>query len=79
MQSQSAVLKAVETKNQGTLTLTKSVSHKYGRLKSGRGTIKTVVTYSVYLVHADHVQDLHFTPSKASALRMFKSYVNFLC
>lgn len=68
---------AVAGKLPGTLKLVQSVQHRHARLASGRGTIKTTVTYSVYLLVLDEGQDpcidIHFGANKSAAVRAFKA------
>lgn len=67
--SNTQVLKQV-----GNLVLTKSVQHGYGRTSSGRGTIKTTISYSVYLINQDETEDysgVYGIKNKSEALKTF--------
>lgn len=58
----------------GELVLYKSVQHRHAFLKSGRGTIKTEITYLVCFLPADYSSetDLYRGTRKADANKVFR-------
>lgn len=69
-----AILKEIGTVEGHTLKLTRSVQHSHGRTAAGRGTIKTKVSYEVYVMFNDMrdelVQTLHYG-TKSDCTKIF--------
>lgn len=65
-----------KTLPEGTLKLIECIKHSHGFTSRGRGTIKTKITYEVYIVFTDMrdelSQTLHWTTRKADANKIFK-------
>lgn len=60
--------------SQGTLKIQKSVQHSHGFLKSGRGTIKTRISYLVVIINLENdlYLTLHRTTKKSDAIKIYK-------
>ncbi len=60
------------TVDAGTLKLTKSIQHRHGFLKSGRGTIKTKITYCVYIVTSESYINIHEASKQSDANKIYR-------